>query len=213
MASQEPLMGSVDLWPLNWAPVGWLICNGQFLSVNQYNALYSLLGNTYGGSSPTTFGIPDMRGRVPVGMGQGSYQGATNYVLGTTGGVEQVILTSAQGPLAAHTHPSTYTDPNFRANATGTVSLKAFDGAGQINTPGGYFLANSPGGDGYNDSSNAALAPSDVSVTVNVTKSSAGSVTVGANAAVSAAQAHENRMPYTVLNYMIAVEGIYPQRP
>jgi microcystin-dependent protein len=96
----EPFLGELRLFPYNFAPSGWAMANGQILSIAQNTALFSLLGTTYGGNGTTTFQLPDLRGRVPVSMGQSA--GLSPYVLGETLGVESVTLTTAEIP--AHTH-------------------------------------------------------------------------------------------------------------
>jgi len=96
----EPFIGQIQLFAFGWAPVGWAVCNGQLLAISSNTALFSLLGTTYGGDGRTTFGLPDLRGRVPLGLGQGP--GLGNYDLGQAGGTEAVTLTVAQ--LPAHNH-------------------------------------------------------------------------------------------------------------
>lgn len=187
MASVEPFIGSVDLWPVSWAPQGWSLCQGQLLPLQQYQALFSLISNVYGGDGRTTFGLPNMQGRFPLGAG--TLNGNT-YALGSTGGTPNVLLQPSNVPLLAHTHA-----------ATAKVTIKAADQAGQTNTPGGYYLANSPGGDGYTDTADTALAAPDVTVTIQP----AGGTT--ATTPVSLMP------PFVALNYIIAMVGIYPQRP
>jgi microcystin-dependent protein len=212
MACPDGFMGSVELWPLDYAPEGWAICNGQMLIVQQCAALYSLLGVNFGGTvGGTTFGLPDMRGRVPVGMGQ--QPGGTNYKLGSFGGAEAVLLTGVQGPMAPHTHPATVTDPSFSASVTGTVTPKAKTGPGKLGTsPAGNYMGASTT-DLYSTTANGSMAAADMNITVTLAKVSAGSVAVAQNAGIAATQAHENRMPYQVLNYIIALAGLYPSRP
>jgi microcystin-dependent protein len=96
----DPLLGTIMMFASNFAPVGWAMCNGQLLSIAQWTAVFSILGTTYGGDGVATFALPDLRGRVPIGQGQGI--GLANYVLGQTGGLESVILNQSQ--LPAHTH-------------------------------------------------------------------------------------------------------------
>ena len=96
----EPFVGQVIAVGFNFAPVGWALCQGQLLPISQNAALFSLLGTTYGGDGQSTFGLPDLRGRAALGMGQGS--GLQPYVLGQPGGVESVTLTANQ--FASHTH-------------------------------------------------------------------------------------------------------------
>ena len=92
----EPFTAEIRPWPANFAPVGWAFCHGQLLSIAQYDALFSLIGTTYGGDGQTTFALPDLRGRVPI------HQGAT-YVPGQLGGSETVTLTTGQIPGHSHT--------------------------------------------------------------------------------------------------------------
>ena len=99
--AQEPFLGEIRYVGFNFAPQGWALCNGQILPINQYTALFSLLGTYFGGDGIQTFALPDMRGRVPVGMGQGA--GLTNRNLGEQGGKESVAITIPQ--LPAHRHP------------------------------------------------------------------------------------------------------------
>ncbi len=96
----QPYIGEIRLFGGNFAPVGWNFCDGSTLAISQYTALYQLIGTTYGGNGQTTFNLPDLRGRVPVHMGQGA--GLQNYVLGQLAGSETVTLTAAQ--VAVHSH-------------------------------------------------------------------------------------------------------------
>jgi microcystin-dependent protein len=96
----EPFLGQIILVPYNFAPRGWAFCNGQILPISQNTALFSLLGTTFGGNGQTTFALPDLRGRIPIGAGQGP--GLQNYDLGQVGGSETQTLTIAEMPL--HTH-------------------------------------------------------------------------------------------------------------
>jgi microcystin-dependent protein len=96
----EPFIGQVIAVGFNFAPVGWALCQGQLLAISEFSALYQLLGTTYGGDGQNTFGLPDLRGRAALGMGQGS--GLQPYALGQLGGAESVTL--AAGQFAAHTH-------------------------------------------------------------------------------------------------------------
>jgi microcystin-dependent protein len=96
----QPFIGQVIAVGFNFAPVGWALCQGQVLSISENDALFALLGTTFGGDGQNTFGLPDLRGRTALGMGGGS--GLSPYVLGQPGGVESVTLTSAQ--IGSHTH-------------------------------------------------------------------------------------------------------------
>lgn len=96
----EPFLGQIALFPYNFAPQGWAFCNGQVMSIAQNSALFALLGTTYGGNGTTTFALPDLRGRVPVGFGQGP--GLQSYSLGEQAGVEAVTLIQSQMPQHYH---------------------------------------------------------------------------------------------------------------
>jgi microcystin-dependent protein len=96
-----PFVGQIISVGFNFAPEGWFLCDGSLKPVDQYTPLFQLLGSTYGGNGQTTFAVPDLRGRVPLCMGQG--QGLSPYVQGQTTGVEQVTLTAGNTPLHTHT--------------------------------------------------------------------------------------------------------------
>jgi microcystin-dependent protein len=96
----EPFLGEIRNFGFNFAPRGWATCQGQLLAISTNTALFSLLGTTYGGNGQTTFSLPDLRGRAPIGVGQGP--GLTDRVQGEMGGVENVTLTAPQ--VAPHSH-------------------------------------------------------------------------------------------------------------
>ncbi len=98
--SSNPYIGQITLFAGNFAPRNWLFCHGQLLSTSQYDALFSILGTIYGGDGRTTFGLPDLRGRVPLGAGQGL--GLSNYRLGEKLGVENVAITADTMPSHSH---------------------------------------------------------------------------------------------------------------
>ncbi|MCB1032392.1 MAG: phage tail protein [Acidobacteria bacterium] len=97
----EPFVGEIRMFAGNFAPRGWAFCDGQLLAVSQNDALFSLLGTIYGGDGRTTFGLPDLRGRIPIHAGHGP--GLSERRLGAKGGEEKVTLTVNQ--LPSHTHP------------------------------------------------------------------------------------------------------------
>jgi microcystin-dependent protein len=94
-----PFVGEIRMFGGNFAPKGWFMCDGSLQSVSQYEALFNLIGTTYGGDGVSTFALPDLRSRIPMHMG--TFQGQT-YIIGEAGGVESVTLT--RGQLAAHSH-------------------------------------------------------------------------------------------------------------
>ncbi|UXA70945.1 tail fiber protein [Xanthomonas prunicola] len=103
MNETDAFVGEIRLFPIDWAPAGWLPCDGRSLPINSNVALASLLGNQYGGDGKTTFNLPDLRGRVPVGQGVNPLTTPTVvYTVGTYGGLEGVTLTAAQIPPHIH---------------------------------------------------------------------------------------------------------------
>ncbi|HET6434167.1 MAG TPA: tail fiber protein [Xanthomonadaceae bacterium] len=121
----EPFLGEIRLLPYTFAPVGWLDCDGRVLSIAENDALFALLGTTYGGDGVTTFGLPDLRGRLPVHQGQGP--GLSPYTAGQMAGTETVTLTTAQ--LPPHTHAAAVTSASASTGTPGgAVQLGATTG-------------------------------------------------------------------------------------
>jgi microcystin-dependent protein len=164
----QPFLGEIKIISWNFAPKGWAFCNGQLLPINQNQALFSILGTTYGGDGRVNFGLPEFRGRVPVHVGQGLVQGER-------GGEEVHTLTQSEMP--AHNH---------------FVQATEHDGDNAIPV-GAVFGKN--GSQPYQSSfsSLTTLAPGTISN-------------------VGGSQAHENRQPYLVLAFVIALQGIFPSR-
>jgi len=98
----QPFVGEIRMFAGNFAPAGWMFCDGQLLPISENETLFNLIGTTYGGDGQSTFALPDLRGRLPLHMGQGP--GLQNYILAENGGVETVTITTQQ--LPAHTHPA-----------------------------------------------------------------------------------------------------------
>ena len=112
-------LGEIRMFAGNFAPVYWELCKGQLLPISEYDALFNLIGTTYGGDGQSTFALPDFQGRMFVGAGQGP--GLPNYLWGQEGGVESVTLTKAQ--MASHSHAlqatkSEGSTPNAQGNVT-----------------------------------------------------------------------------------------------
>jgi microcystin-dependent protein len=172
-----PFLGEIRLFGCNFAPRGWQVCDGRLMAIAENDALYALLGTTYGGDGVTTFGLPDLRGRLPLGQGQGA--GLTPRIIGELSGVESVTLTTQQIP--SHNHAVI---ANASAATTGTVGTGVIPGAvaGQTN----YATS-----------------------LVGATPFTASAQSVGI---AGGSQPHDNCMPSLVLNYCIAVEGIFPSR-
>lgn len=122
----EFILGSIMLFGFDWAPQGWMRCDGTLVSISSNSALFSLLGTTYGGDGQTTFALPDLRGRAPIH--DGAMRGGSTYTIGQVGGSETVTLGQAQ--LPAHTHA-------VAPAASGTASSKSPAGAVPAYTSGG----------------------------------------------------------------------------
>ncbi len=135
----EPFVGEIRMFAGNFAPRGWAFCDGQLLAVSQNDALFSLLGTTYGGDGRTTFALPDVRGRVPVHAGTGP--GLSQRRLGTKAGAENVTLTTNQLPSHGHTlsasgasADSTNAAGQVLAKVTGANLYRANGGQQSLNT-------------------------------------------------------------------------------
>ncbi len=188
-SGSESLLGTVCIFAGNFAPRGYAFTDGQLLPISSNAALFSILGTTYGGDGRTTFGLPDTRGRVVIGARQGP--GLSDYRLGQRGGSETVALTLQQMPAHGHSATSTLAATAFGQSATGNQ-----DG------PGGNSWAAKTFGRQYSSTApNVAMAAGSVSLS--------GGVSIGNS---GGGAAHENRMPYVTMNYIIALVGIFPSR-
>ena len=170
--AQDRYLGSIALVAFNFAPIGWATCDGQLMSIRENTALFSLLGTMYGGDGINTFALPDLRGRMPIGQGQGP--GTSLYNVGETGGTETETLTLSQIPQHTHTPIGSGSPAN-----TGSVS-------------GTYWATP------------RLLLYSSVAPSVPMKSVAIGST--GGN------QPHDNQKPYLTINYIIALEGIFPPR-
>ncbi len=182
----DPFIGQIMMFGGNFAPRGWALCNGQLLSIAANSALFSILGTTYGGDGRTTFALPDLRGRVPISPGHGP--GLSSYYAGQKGGVESVTLNTTQIPSHNHT-------------ATGKVATGG-DNDVKDTSAGNLLASEARGGsdvlDIYNNGPGTGfMADNSVQVTVGNT---------GGNLS------HENRPPFLAVNYIIALQGVFPSR-
>ncbi|CAM1372266.1 phage tail protein [Tenacibaculum xiamenense] len=184
----EPMLAQIILFAGNFAPRGWAFCDGQILAISSNQALFSLLGTTYGGDGRTSFALPDLRSRVPVHQGRGP--GLSNYQLGARGGVETVTLTVNQIP--SHTHL-----------AQTTANLYGQSASGDDDTIGtGVVLASGSGtGSEVYTSQAANTKMGDSSIIAQTTVLNQGG-----------SQWHTNVQPFLALNYIIATQGIFPSR-
>jgi microcystin-dependent protein len=198
----EGTMAEIRGFGGNYAPQNWAICNGALLSVSQHTALFSLLGAIYGGDGRTTFALPNLEGRVPIGTG--SSYGGSNYDLGQQGGAESVSLGLNQ--LPAHTHNAA---PNLTVTgtATGNVELPCYNEGGDATSPGGNILANI--GSGYMEAGEADANLAPASASLSVQGSVQGSIDIGST---GSGLPISNMQPFTAINWIICVTGLFPSR-
>lgn len=181
----DPFVGEICPTPYTFSPYGWAYCSGQLLQVNQYTALYAVLGNIFGGTYNQTFGVPNLKTTVPMGFGAGP--GLSNRPWASSTGNASVQLTSAQLPTHDHatkfaTGTSTAAQPNPQGNYQARLA-EVVNGA-MVLRP--IFETTQP--------ANMGLDPASVTAT-------------GGNGA------HENQQPFLALNFCIALQGVYPVRP
>jgi microcystin-dependent protein len=184
----DPILGEIRVLAGKTVPNGWHLCDGSTLSISTYQALYSLLGTIYGGDGATTFGIPDLRGRGVVNQGKSAAPANTSYTIGQKGGSEVVTIQTAN--IVPHTH-------------TFTVSAQAATNS----VPTNSFLA-------------APVDPTSANKTIEVYLPNTATGLTKAEMNTSAVtysqesgQAHENRQPFIIFNYMICLQGVYPEFP
>lgn len=183
--AQDPFIGELKLFGYNFCPRGWTEAAGQLLPISQNQALFSLYGTQYGGDGRTTFALPDLRGRAPIGFGNGP--GLGNYAVGQKGGTENITITAANMP--SHNH-----------SATTASTLKASNGNGQANTPEGNILA----------SDRKSKIYSADQVDVKMGSSAVQSVTTIGNTGGN--QGIAKRSPYLAMRWCVALQGIFPSR-
>jgi microcystin-dependent protein len=129
----EPFVGEIRLFPFASTPRGWAACNGSLLVIQQYAALYALIGKTYGGDGKTNFALPDLRGRVPINM-------SPNYLAGVAGGTDGVTLTTDQ--MASHSHSvAAYSTPGVTGALASAFVAQSAKPAGAAQAPPNLFAA------------------------------------------------------------------------
>ena len=162
----NPFMGEIRIMSFSQNPKGWAQCNGQFLPINQNQALFSILGTTYGGNGQTTFALPDFRGRVPIYQGQG-------FILGERGGEEAHTVNMSEMPQHIHFVQASNTNgvSAFANNTVLAAALNLYGAAASLTTISPDTVTNFGG-----------------------------------------SQPHDNMQPYLVLNFCIALQGVFPSR-
>jgi microcystin-dependent protein len=180
----EPFLAEIRIMSFNFAPKGWAMCNGQFLPINQNQALFSLLGTAFGGNGQTTFALPDLRGKVPV-----HWQGGSFTTIGQTGGQQAHTLVSAEMPMHNHFMRGRAADGDKNVGGI-TPSPSQSLAQGLVSVTGNQTL------------------PAQIYATGNV----AGTMALTSISNVGGSQAHQNMQPYLVLTFCIALQGIFPSR-
>jgi microcystin-dependent protein len=191
----DSFIGTIMGWAPNFAPKGWAFCQGQIISVQQNTALFSLLGTIYGGNGTTTFGLPNLGGRVPIGVGQSG--GTSPFTLGQISGTETVTLSIAQMPT--HTH----------AGAGLSVALGASTSPATSTAPGADAILAAP--NGATDEGDSVTVKSYAPSSAQNTTLHGGTVS-GTVAPVGAGMPFGIMQPYLGINFIICMFGIYPPR-
>lgn len=185
----EPFLGQIIMFGGNFAPRGWARCDGQLLAISSNTSLFSLLGTIYGGDGRTTFALPDLRGRLAIHKGNGG--GLTPRNLGSKGGQEFYTLSPNQ--LPPHNHDVTL---------TGSATVMGYNGGGNNDSVVSHNFANSEGNSFTSEAANDSMAAGNVDMS-------------GVNATVfnnGGSQSVYNVQPFECVNYIIALQGIFPSR-
>jgi microcystin-dependent protein len=227
----DSYMGSIMLWPIPWAPQNWMFCDGSVLAIQQYSALFALIGTTFGGNGTSNFALPDLRNMVPLGYAANG----PSPVLGAKGGAASVVLNANQ--IAAHIHPITVTDPGHVHSVAVPAHTHPFSvpcdttGHPASASPVGAFLSNTSGIDTNINAASGGQVPGPTALYSTAGAGAMGAGTTGpasgssgnsgnAKTAITAVAAANvggvpvsTMPPYLALGYIICVYGIYPTRP
>ena len=179
----DPVIGEIRMFAGSFAPAGWALCNGQLLKVAQNSVLFAVLGYVYGGDGVTNFALPNIGGRLPIHVSDTSAPGLSVYARGQQGGVTTVTLQPDE--LAEHGHGLNVSDSQGNQGpGPAAVLAGAATGSIQSGTAAGLYCASAP---------NVAL-------------------TTPVMTSIGSGQAHNNVMPYLAVNYIIALQGVFPPR-
>jgi microcystin-dependent protein len=205
----DPYLGEIRMVGFNFAPAGWALCQGQTLAISANQALFAVLGVQFGGNGTTNFQLPDLQGRMPLGQGNGI--GLPPYIVGADGGAQSVMLTLQN--LPQHTHLATFAGTGG-GSAPVTVTVQGSSAQGATPTPTGNYLAGiSRAASSDNFVSNPASG-----TLGNIAGVSGGSVTIPAPSGTVTVQPAGNGLPVTIeppylcVNFIIAMQGIFPSR-
>lgn len=197
----EYYMGSVMMFAFDWAPADFSVCAGQFMSISQNAAVYSLLGTRFGGNGRDTFALPDLRGRVPVGGGTTTGPGLSPWMVGEARGAEYTTLLQSQMP--SHTHAAAGT-------ATATAAINVTDGPGDKGAPRNRYLAAGMDANNVAVKSYTAAAP-DATMASDAVTVSVDNVSVVIGQAGGFDPVYLTQ-PSLGIGYVICMRGLFPQR-
>ncbi len=204
----EGTMAEIRGFAGSFNPRGWMFCYGQMLSIADFQALYALIGTYYGGDGRVSFCVPDLRGRVPVGSGTGP--GLSPYRLGQKGGVELMKLSNNQLPQHKHSAVATIGASTMGGTVTATMNVNNSDGENR--TPAGNYLGLS-GGDLYQDTPSAGSTLNSGAITVDTSglRVAVGDVSVQIGD-VGNGSPFPVIQPYLCIQWIMCVDGLFPQR-
>jgi microcystin-dependent protein len=185
----DPFIGEIRAFGFNYAPMNWALCQGQRIEISQNQVLYALISNYYGGDGRIYYCLPDLRGRVAIGQGSGS--GILPRFIGQMGGYERFVLTNRQMP--SHSHIITH---NLKAD------LRCSDGSGKNTSPVGATISEAENNAFNDDNPNQHMKSGSVTLEGDITAQNSGDN-----------QSCDNMQPFLVINYCIALQGLWPSRP
>lgn len=206
----NPFIGEIRMFCGKYAPVNWMFCDGSSLAISQYDALFNLIGTTYGGDGVQNFNLPDLRGRVPVHIG--AAPGRPSYNIGQVGGFPGVTLTPQN--LPAHTHASTFTYTSL-TQPSASLQVQATPAPGTTNQPQNHYLAGTQKGSPTAKAFVAAGAGATQNiggVSSTFTGDPMGNATITITTAGGGSQPLPTASPSLAVAYIIAVVGIYPSQ-
>ena len=203
-----PYIGGMCAFAGNFAPRDWAFADGSLRQISQNTAMFSLLGTNFGGDGRVTFGLPDLQGRAVVGVGRGP--GLSTYQIGQKSGMERVTLTVSQVPNHSHGATTSVSMNIVPADVNITTSLNAYANPGASTSPQGKVLAANGATQVFSTSAPLVeMRTGAIESTINASLNATATTTLSP---AGGGQSHENRMPYLSINWIIAINGVYPSR-
>ena len=199
----EPMLGQIMAFAGNYTPRDWAVCAGELLTIMDYQALYAVMGTTWGGDGRTTMGVPDLRGRTSVGMGLGP--GRTNRTIAQYGGFGRVTL--AVDEMPKHNHQA-----NVSVDGDVTATMNCYTGTSNIqSTPANNVMAQQGLSVPNESKVYSRAAPNAIMSSASI--STQNDLDVGVAIGITGeGDSHENMPPWLCMNYIMALQGYFPQR-